>query len=272
MLISSLVGKTVLSRSGERFGYILALRPARDLKKLSCLVCIDENEEEFYLPARAVISVEDAVIAGRQRAKSPTGILCPIGKPVYTHTGEQLGMISDIDTGDTPVLILSSDGEERRVDVSCAAMGETVIVYPTAEERRSAGTKRTRNAGAGRTTVKKSKTTHTSSNNSFDETTYPQTDSPEAVAQAEKTRSSVQESPAVRPQEARQSPSYSQSVNSCRLDRTNLLGKRLKKSVFDERGKPIALAGERITPEILARARRSNRLLALTVNTLTNLV
>ena len=66
-------------------------------------------------------------------------------------------------------------------------------------------------------------------------------------------------------------PAASTQTNSYQLNRTNLLGKRLKKSVFDDQGKPIALAGERITPEILARARRSNRLLELTVNTLTNL-
>lgn len=155
MLISSLVGKTVLSRSGERFGYVLALRPTRDMKKLSCLVCADEDEEEFFLPARAVLSVEDAVIAGRQRTNAPTGIPSPIGSPVYTHTGEQLGTITDIDTGDSPALILFSNGEEHRIDVSCAAMDETVIVYPTAEDRRSAGSRRTRLATSSRTSAKK---------------------------------------------------------------------------------------------------------------------
>ena len=54
-------------------------------------------------------------------------------------------------------------------------------------------------------------------------------------------------------------------------DRTNLLGRRVKRSVYDEHGAPIATAGERVTPEMIAAARRKNRLLALTVNTLTNL-
>ena len=56
-----------------------------------------------------------------------------------------------------------------------------------------------------------------------------------------------------------------------RINRTNLLGRRVKKSVYDETGAPIALAGERITPETITKARRKNKLLALTVNTLTNL-
>ena len=267
MLISSLVGKTVLSRSGERFGYVLALRPTRDMKKLSCLVCADEDEEEFFLPARAVLSVEDAVIAGRQRTNAPTGIPSPIGSPVYTHTGEQLGTITDIDTGDSPALILFSNGEEHRIDVSCAAMDETVIVYPTAEDRRSAGSRRTRLATSGRTAAKKTSTTSaekSASNNKV---------------QQQKNIAPVQQFPKIQPRQPEPlatSSKVSQSAastqtNSYQLNRTNLLGKRLKKSVFDDQGKPIALAGERITPEILARARRSNRLLELTVNTLTNL-
>ena len=267
MLISSLVGKTVLSRSGERFGYVLALRPTRDMKKLSCLVCADEDEEEFFLPARAVLSVEDAVIAGRQRTNAPTGIPSPIGSPVYTHTGEQLGTITDIDTGDSPALILFSNGEEHRIDVSCAAMDETVIVYPTAEDRRSAGSRRTRLATSGRTSAKKTSTTSaekSASNNKV---------------QQQKNIAPVQQFPKIQPRQPEPlatSSKVSQSAastqtNSYQLNRTNLLGKRLKKSVFDDQGKPIALAGERITPEILARARRSNRLLELTVNTLTNL-
>ena len=267
MLISSLVGKTVLSRSGERFGYVLALRPTRDMKKLSCLVCADEDEEEFFLPARAVLSVEDAVIAGRQRTNAPTGIPSPIGSPVYTHTGEQLGTITDIDTGDSPALILFSNGEEHRIDVSCAAMDETVIVYPTAEDRRSAGSRRTRLATSGRTSAKKTSTT--SAEKSASNNKVPQ----------QKNIAPVQQFPKIQPRQPEPlatSSKVSQSAastqtNSYQLNRTNLLGKRLKKSVFDDQGKPIALAGERITPEILARARRSNRLLELTVNTLTNL-
>lgn len=267
MLISSLVGKTVLSRSGERFGYVLALRPTRDMKKLSCLVCADEDEEEFFLPARAVLSVEDAVIAGRQRTNAPTGIPSPIGSPVYTHTGEQLGTITDIDTGDSPALILFSNGEEHRIDVSCAAMDETVIVYPTAEDRRSAGSRRTRLATSGRTSAKKASSVPAEKSANINKNTQ------------QKSIAPVQEFPKIQPKQPEplatsskvSQPAASAQTNSYQLNRTNLLGKRLKKSVFDDQGKPIALAGERITPEILARARRSNRLLELTVNTLTNL-
>ena len=55
------------------------------------------------------------------------------------------------------------------------------------------------------------------------------------------------------------------------FDRFNLLGRTVKKSVYDGCGKPVALAGERVTPAVLSDARRKNLLLQLTVNTLTNL-
>ena len=54
------------------------------------------------------------------------------------------------------------------------------------------------------------------------------------------------------------------------LGTRNLLGKRVVRSVYDAQGEIVALAGDRITPEVLSRARRKGRLLALTVNTLTN--
>lgn len=239
MLISSLVGKTVLSRSGERFGYVLALRPARDMKKLSCLICADDDEEEFFLPARAVLSVEDAVIAGRQRTNAPTGIPSPIGSPVYTHTGEQLGTITDIDTGDSPALILFSNGEEHRIDVSCAAMDETVIVYPTAEDRRSAGSRRTRLATSGRTSAKK--TSPASAEKSANNNKLPQQKNTAPVQQFQKIQSRQPE-PLATSSEVSQ-PAASTQTNSYQLNRTNLLGKRLKKSVFDDQGQAHRACG-----------------------------
>ena len=56
------------------------------------------------------------------------------------------------------------------------------------------------------------------------------------------------------------------------VDRLNLLGRQVKITVRDRNGEPIALSGEKITPEILSVARKNNLLLRLTVNTLTNIV
>ncbi len=243
MQVSSLIGKNVLTRAGECLGYVLSLRLTRGLKAISCLVCVDADEEEFFLPMRAVLSAEDAVIAGSARLRAPTGTECPVGRPVYSHTGEFLGHIGDVDTGESPALLIRGGKEPLRVDIACAALGETVIVYPSGEERRSAGRKK-----SGTTRV-------------------PQ----EHGTKIKQTSTPNRQPPASQERAKRLFTLPTQDASAQRIDRTNLLGRRVKRSVFDETGKAVALAGERITPETLARARRCNRLLALTVNTLTNL-
>ena len=246
MQLSTLIGKPVLTRAGDRLGYVTAALPARDLKKISSLVCADDDENEFCLPARAILSVSDAVIAGGARLKAPTGIESPIGKRAYSHTGEELGALSDVELGETPSLLITGDNAQLRCDATCATIGETVIVYPSPEDRRPAAAKR-------RHTPKKNTVAATMSDAPSAATPPPPP--PMSEPNMQKMQSS--------PEPPRR--------DGFRIDRTNLLGRRVKKSVYDETGAPIALAGERITPETITKARRKNKLLALTVNTLTNL-
>lgn len=245
MQLSTLIGKPVLTRAGDRLGYVTAAHPARDLKKISSLVCADDDENEFCLPARAILSVSDAVIAGGARLKAPTGIESPIGKRAYSHTGEELGALSDAELGEIPSLLITGDNGQLRCDAACATIGETVIVYPSPEDRRPAAAKR-------RHTPKKNTVAATMSE-------IPAATPPSPPPMSEQDMQKMQSAP--------EPPRR----DGFRIDRTNLLGRRVKKSVYDETGAPIALAGERITPETITKARRKNKLLALTVNTLTNL-
>lgn len=285
MLISSLPGKAVLTRSGEWLGYVVALTLTRDMKKLSCLICADAEEEEFLLPARAVLSAGDAVIARRQRAERATGVPSPIGRQVFSHTGEELGVIADVDTGEAPALIVRGE-EERRVAVLCAAMDQTVIVYPTPEERRAASGTRSKTrspkpkpqpapiaaapkaAPEGAPNPKRMPVPSPLPQPLPQPAPFP---APPVQPAPPDTEGAPPDTDRTTPRSA-PSPAPPAETNVWRIDRTNLLGRRVKRSVFDDAGKPVALAGERITPETLKRARRHNRLLALTVNTLTNLV
>lgn len=271
MQISSLVGKPVLTRSGEWLGYVIALRLSRDFKKLSCLICADGDEEEFFLPMRAVFSAEDAVIAGGKRADAPTGIPCPVGRPAYTHTGEFCGAVADVDLGDAPALMIADGSGERRVPVSCTVPGETVIVYPSEEERRRAGSGRRKTAGMHRTAVPHSAPARRESVVPVpsEEQDKAAKAGPALSSDEPPARTSGEVPAAEEEHTATKEPATAGHV-AYRLDRTNLLGRRVKRSVYNARGVAIATAGERITAEIIARARRENRLLALTVNTLTN--
>ena len=238
MQLSSLIGKQILTPAGEVLGYVKGAYLGKNFLKLSALVCIDGDEEEFYLPARAILAAEDAVIAGKGRLEKPTGAPCPVGKTAYTEKGEYLGLVTDFlygEEGVTPVLIATKDGVRTPLPVDLITVGETVILRDTA----SAKPVRVRAA---------KKPAAESSADTSKKTPVKETKTPPAEK---------------KPNEA------GQAIN---LNRWNLIGRTVKKTVYDTLGVPIVFAGEKITPEVLKLARRSNRLLQLTVNTLTNII
>lgn len=218
MELSTLIGKQILTAAGENLGYTKNAYLTRDGTKLSSLVCIDGDEEEFFLPARTILAADDVIIAGKARLSAPTGVPCPIGIAAYSARGELLGAVTDLLLGDgaAPVYVIVKDGIRTTYAADCVAAGETLIVYPEGKPKKTAPPRR-------RETQKK------------------------------------EQKPAPPPPE--ENASY----------RCNLLGRCLKKTVYDGYGYPIAVAGERITAGIIARARKNNRLLQLTVNTLTNI-
>lgn len=230
MEISSIIGKHILSPAGNSLGYVKQLRLTRNLKKLACLICVDGDEEEFIVPARGVLSYSDVLIAGNGRLKSPTGVPCPVGLPVYSQTGRYEGTVCDmiLDEGEPLFLI----GQERtQYTLERIVIGESVILYGSEKEKRAALNK------SARRNIQKEQT--------------------EAFKEQE---------------EQTQAPMPVQQAPHNRLEnRLNLLGKQIKKSVYDSEGSVLFAAGERITPALLNRAHREGRLLQLTVNTLTNI-
>lgn len=267
MNLSTLIGKPVLTRSGERLGYVTSAFPTRDLKKISSVVCADDNEDEFYLPARALLSVSDAVIAGGARLKTPTGIESPIGRRAYSSTGEEIGALTDAELGEIPVLLISSGENTVRCEADRASIGETVIVYASAAERRPAARRTPREKMTAKTSALNASpaASDTSHEEPARQDRKTQSD-PSFSIHKDQTGQSSPPSPAI-PKPSQTKP----RADGFRIDRTNLLGRRVKKSVYDETGTPIILAGERISPQTITLARRKNKLLTLTVNTLTNI-
>ena len=62
MELSTLIGKQILAPNGEILGYVKNAYLTQGNKKVSSLECIDGEENEFYISARAVLSVGDAVM------------------------------------------------------------------------------------------------------------------------------------------------------------------------------------------------------------------
>ena len=258
MQLSMLIGKQVLTPAGERLGYVTGAYLDRELKKLSALTIADAEEEEFFMPARALVAVSDAVIANNFRIRTASGVPSPVGISAYSEKGELLGSVGDWLFGEEDaVLILVKEGVRTSVPVKNVLMGETIIVYPEPPKKRPAPPRRP---------AAPKKVDNKENGNTMPATEPPKNDVPpvteEAPTPAEEPTDGVAPPP---------SPRKKGGATEYSFNRFNLLGRRVKKSVFDEWGLPVALAGERITPEILARARQSNRLLTLTVNTLTNI-
>ncbi len=259
MQLSSLPGKEILSPTGEALGYIVAARPTKDLSRLACLVAADGEEEEFFIPARAVLSMDDAVIAGKARMSAPTGTESPIGKAIFSYSGEYLGTVCDLLFGDgsEAILVVTKEGVRTTAAAECAILGEHTVLYLDKQSRDAAA-----RSGAARKSAAP-RTTHREKRESAPVPSAPAAPS-EAKGPAEEISAAQTKNETPMSAEV---PSKPQSVQL--MSRTDLLGRIVKKSVFDDRGEPVALAGERITPAHLARARLAGRLLALSVNTIT---
>lgn len=128
MELSTFIGKPVLSPTGENYGYTKCVYLSKDLSKLSCLICVDGEEEEFIIPAAAVQSVGDVIIAGKARLPAPTGVPCPVGKAVYDEYGTFLGAASALTDGKNSALTVVGAIGTREFATSQIIVGETVIV------------------------------------------------------------------------------------------------------------------------------------------------
>lgn len=261
--LSSLIGKQLLTPAGERLGYVLGATLTQNLKNISCLYCADQEDEEFYLPARAILSYGDALIVGKSRLSAPTGVPSPVMTPAYLHTGELAGVVCDYILGDDPRLVLWKDGTQTTVSLSLAARGETLIIYPTEAAKKRAPKSRASSAPAA-----KKKQPSTPVQTPIPTPVTP----PEQLPFAPMQETPEQPAPEVRKPFDETTNAHTEQGIQYSLNRLNLLGRKLKKSVYDSAGQPIAIAGERITPSVISSARRNNRLLELTVNTLTNVL
>ncbi|MDE6274436.1 MAG: hypothetical protein K2L87_05250 [Clostridiales bacterium] len=259
MQLSTIIGKQILSPSGELLGYVKNAYLSRTLLKPAVFACIDDDEEEFYLNVNNILSIGDVIIAQKSRISLPAGLVaCPVGKTAYSHLGQELGIVGDylFGEGTESVFLLIRDGVQTPQPANRLSVGEKVIVYPDETMRKPS------------TTTKKAASAKASPRSTAPKKPAPapvqskaQPPEQEPKKQPEVPQSEPQPAPV--PQEAPPAPPA--------VNRFNLLGKQVKRAVYNNQGYPIALTGEIITPELLNKARRSNRLLELTVNTLTNI-
>lgn len=128
MEFSKLIGKRVLSTEGETLGYVLRTYLSKDLTALKCLLCVDAEEEEFFLSAESVQKIGDVILAENAPLFSPSGVPCPVGKAVYDEQGSFLGIASALTSGANGVLTVMGQLGEKEYSTKRIIAKETVIV------------------------------------------------------------------------------------------------------------------------------------------------
>lgn len=238
MEFSSLIGKPVLSPAGENYGYVKCAYLSKTLSSLAGLLCVDSEEEEFFLPASAIRAIGDALIVEDVRLESPIGIPCPVGRAVYDEFGSFLGAASALTDGPCGTLTVVGAIGSRDFPVKSVQAGENVIIF------------------YGKKKLSKPQ--------SPDKSTAREPQQDKSTA-----RTPQQDKSNAKPPQPPKKSAYGMEKSDERMIaayRTNLLGRRVRRTV-----EGLACEGEKVTAEMLQRAHESNRILELTAGVLTQL-
>lgn len=130
-----LIGMPLLTRTGERAGYIRGLSTDRTLRHIRNAECCDEEEEEFSLPYSAIKPGRDAaMVLTLRRRPCERAVPAPFSRAVYTPAGEFVGQIEDLLADGCNILSVQlSDG--RTVSPFRLRAGENcAILLPEREQ------------------------------------------------------------------------------------------------------------------------------------------
>lgn len=95
--VSDYIGLPLLTRGGERLGYVKNVQTDKNLTRVRNLECCDEEEEEFLLPLSAAADPGKGAIPVRSPAARgcKNCLPAPIGKEVFSSEGALLGRVRD---------------------------------------------------------------------------------------------------------------------------------------------------------------------------------
>ncbi len=93
MNISDFYGKRVESRNG-RTGYVISVNACGG--KVVCLVCADDDEKEFIIDVKNIVSYGETVIFDDRESVIRNSVPLRLGKPVYNCDGKYLGALGDL--------------------------------------------------------------------------------------------------------------------------------------------------------------------------------
>lgn len=123
MRLSTLVGLTVYSPSGEEIGYTSAVFCNR--ASVAGYRCADGDENEFYVRSQGAELTGRGLVAHEKRKVPPAGVPAPLSRPVFDGRGRYLGRVEDMIEGEG-LLVRGKIG--MFFPLSACAVGEAVIV------------------------------------------------------------------------------------------------------------------------------------------------
>lgn len=131
MQLSELISKQVIAKDGSALGYVKNVYLNKSKSAISALCCVDGDEEEFFVPARGVISIGEFVTVGGSRCQAPAGLPCPVGKAVYSARGGYLGMAREFTIGEEGAyLTAEKEGDKTRYPAERLVWEEIVLALP----------------------------------------------------------------------------------------------------------------------------------------------
>lgn len=210
MFLKDFIGKKIISHDGKIIGYSRSPLFSSGFKKVTALLCANEEEEDFVLPLTQQQIAGDVLLISARKSSKISGMpYSPFLKSVYSTKGTYLGRVSDVRIENLNVFsILTEDKEYESSRIK--AFGDCILINTSAPAAR----------------IKKSETT-----------SVKQKDPCKKINAAPR--------PAV------------------------LLGKVIKQDVKQDDGQTVLFAkGTTVTPQILKEAALQNKLLDLTVKTL----
>lgn len=123
MKISELYGKKVESTAGKS-GYVVSCNGAAG--KLVCLLCADEEENEFYIDVKNILSVGSKIIFEDRETAIKTSKPIRLGRAGFNEAGKYLGNLSDLDFNGTK--IQRAKIGKRNYPAEKLFMGDVIIV------------------------------------------------------------------------------------------------------------------------------------------------
>lgn len=93
MNVSLFFGQKVLSTDGKK-GYVVSVNAAAG--KIECLICADEDENEFYVDMKNVLKLGEPIIFDDRESKIKAAKPVRLGRASYNDKGIYLGNLVDM--------------------------------------------------------------------------------------------------------------------------------------------------------------------------------